>query len=53
MRGFIIIAIAIGAVWIVDRLALQSRYSNAVFREAQYQAQLFNIEIEHWLRRLK
>jgi len=53
MRGLIVIAIAISAVWVVDRLAFQSRIGNAVLREAKYQGQLFNVEIERWLRKLK
>jgi len=53
MRGLIVIAIAISAVWVIDRLALQSRIGNSVVREAQYQGQIFNSEVTRWLRKLR
>jgi len=52
MRGFVIL-IAIGALWAVDRFAFESRYSDAIWREAKYQGQLFNYEVEHWLDKAK
>jgi hypothetical protein len=48
MRGFVIL-IAICALWAVDRLAFESRYSEAIWHEAKHQGQLFNLEVACWV----
>jgi hypothetical protein len=50
MRKLVILIFAIGTVWVIDQLAFERRYSDAAWREANYQGQLFNYKLKHWLR---
>jgi hypothetical protein len=51
VRGFLISTMALGAVWVFDWLALESRYSRSVWREANYHGERFNYEVKRWLHR--
>jgi hypothetical protein len=49
---WLMVLMAIGALWGVDRLAFDGRYNDAFWREAKYQGELFNHEIGRWLDKL-
>jgi hypothetical protein len=52
MRSFFTLLIAIGALWAIDVIALDSRYSEPLWRDVKHQAQNFNNEISRWLNKL-
>jgi hypothetical protein len=47
--GFLILAI--GALWAVDVIANDSRYSSNVWREASHQGQQFQQSVHRWLKK--
>jgi ABC-type xylose transport system permease subunit len=54
MRGLVlVILILTAALWAVDLLALESRYSAAIWRVAQSKGRLVNYEVQRWLARLE
>jgi hypothetical protein len=51
MRGSLILIVAIGALWVVDVMAFDSRYSGSVWQATKQQGQQLNYEVRRWLSR--
>ena len=51
MRIFLILVVAVGSLRAIDEFRLDSRYSRAVWQEANFQGQKFNYEMQRWLRK--
>jgi hypothetical protein len=50
MRGFIILAIVVCILWALDAYAFNGRYSQAVWKDASDQGQIFSDGIQNWLK---
>jgi hypothetical protein len=48
MRAFVSMIVLGAALWAVDRIAFEGRYSNAIWREATNEGQRFNQEVNRW-----
>ena len=51
MRGFLIVAILLGAFWAIDAVVFDARYRKAAWQEANYQGQKVNYQVRYWLSR--
>ena len=49
MRGLMYVFVAIVILEAADLFLLDRRYSDAVWREANYQSQVFNYSMKRWL----
>ena len=53
MRAIFVLTVLIGVFWAIDTLAFDGRYTQTVWREAKYQGQQINYEIQYWLRKAR
>ena len=52
MRTFISFIILIALAWLIDVSALNGRYSQSVWQDAQYQGQKARNEVRRWINKL-
>ena len=52
MRAFIAILVVIGALWAIDVVTLDGRYSDPVWHAVKQQAHDLNDQISRWLSKL-
>ena len=48
-RCFVALVAVISALWAIDVLAFNGRYSQAFWLQAYYQGQQFNYAVKRWL----
>lgn len=48
MRTWLLMLLLVGAVWVLDEVAFDGRYSRAAWVEAKYRGQQFAHEVEYW-----
>jgi hypothetical protein len=51
MRGFVALAIVVGALWALDLYAFHGRYSQAAWQETNYQGQKFSYQVQYHLKK--
>ena len=52
MSNFFKLLLLVGALWAVDAVAFDGRYSNAISQQAKYQGQMVRYEIRDWFTRM-
>lgn len=52
MHRLLFLVVLIGALWAIDTYALHGRYSHAVWEEVNYQAEIFDDEVQGFVRKI-
>jgi hypothetical protein len=51
MRAVLFVAALIAAIWVIDAVVFDSRYSQVAWQETKNRAQQFNYDVRYYLRK--